>query len=131
MRLTFCTLASAVLGLASSSFAVAQMPATPSCSGRINIVRVSEIKPGMMDTFDKAVAAQKAWYQATGTQDEITIIHVFDTKTGEYVKTEALTTHSQVPDSPRPKHDAGYDAFVALFNSSSTIKSSYVGCEQK
>lgn len=131
MRFICCAVAGVVLGLASSSFAAAQMPAAPPCAGRINIVRVSEIKPGMMDAFDKAVAAQKAWYQSTGTQDEITVIHVFDTKTGEYMKNEALTTHSQVPDSPRPKHDAGYDAFVALFNSSSTIKSSYVGCEQK
>ncbi len=94
----------------------------------INIVRVSDIKPGMMDTFLKAVAAQKAWYKQAGTKDEISVMRIADMKTGAYSETEAITTHTSMPNSTPAKHDAGYDAFVALFTQSSTIKTQYLTC---
>jgi hypothetical protein len=103
----------------------------PACEGNYNVVRVSEIKPGMMDKFLQAVAAQKAWYQSKGSPDTITVERVIDTKAGAYSTTQAITNHIQPPSSKQPAHDAGYDAFVALFSDSSTIKSSFVTCMAK
>ncbi len=59
-------------------------------------------------------------------------MRVIDMKAGSYSTTEALTFHISTPSSaPRPPHDAGYDAFVALFRESSTIKSEYFTCMAK
>jgi hypothetical protein len=103
------------------------------CKGTINIVRISEIKPGKLDTFLQAVAAQKAWYAKAGTNDVITVMRIMDQGTDKSYKlseTQAITTHTE--DTSRgpngPAHDAGYDAFVALFKDSSTIKTAYIAC---
>jgi hypothetical protein len=110
---------------------MAQLP-PGTCSGNLNIVRVSEIKPGMLAKFLQAVEAQKAWYKAAGSPDEITVLRVMDrdqtTKTAKISETEVLTTHVESVDRKMPPHDAGYDAFVAMFKESSTIKSEYVTC---
>lgn len=108
------------------------IPANP-CQGRLNIVRVSEIKPGMMDTFLQAVAAQQAWYKSAGTPDEITVMRVMErnaeTRAWALSPTMALTTHVEpVSRTNGPAHDAGFDAFVALYKESSTIKTEYVTC---
>ena len=47
---------------------------TPACDGNIVIVRVSEIKPGQMDTFMAAVAAHKAWYRTNGIKDNEMVV---------------------------------------------------------
>jgi hypothetical protein len=112
----------------SASAAVAQQAAAPACTGKMNIVRVSDIKPGMMSKFEEAVAAQTAWYKKAGTTDEIKLLHVMDMKSHDWSQTEALTEHLSTGKSPA--HDAGYDAFVALFTASSTIKTQYVTCEK-
>ena len=138
MRLATCLLAFAAFTspftLSSTPSAAQQStarPPLPACDGNYNIVRVSEIKPGMMDKFLQAVAAQKAWYQSKGSPDTITVERVIDTKAGTYSATEAITNHIQPPGSKQPAHDAGFDAFVALFGDSSTIKSSFVTCMAK
>ncbi len=113
--------------------AAAQPAAPPLCTGSLNIVRVSDIKPGMMDKFLKAVAAQQAWYKAAGTSDVIQVMRIIDrnpdTHVSTFSETQALTTHIEPASRTKgPAHDAGYDAFVAMFKDSSTIKSEYVTC---
>ncbi|MEG9437205.1 hypothetical protein JAO29_13685 [Edaphobacter sp. HDX4] len=137
MRLASCLFAFAVvlspLAL-SPAPAAAQQPTTPlACDGTYNIVRVSEIKPGMMQKFLQAAAAQQAWYKQAGTPDQITVMRIIDrnpdTKVATYSDTQALTSHTRPGDSSQPPaHDAGYDAFVALYKESSTIKSEYFTC---
>lgn len=119
--------------------AVAQQPAGSSmsstCSGNINIVRVSEINPGKMDKFLSAVAAQQAWYKNAGTPDEISVMRVMDqnpdTKAWSLSETQAITTHIEPSHAKSLPHDAAWDAFVALFKDSSTIKTQYLTCVAK
>ncbi|HZL50109.1 MAG TPA: hypothetical protein VFC37_04085 [Terracidiphilus sp.] len=81
--------------------AAAQQTAAPAmssgCTGNVNIVRISEVKPGMMDKFLGAVAAQQAWYKNAGTPDEISVMRVMeqnpDTKAWALSDTQAITTH--------------------------------------
>ena len=115
----------AFVSLMFASSAVAQAPMS-ACPGKQNIVRISEIKPGMMSKFEEAVAAQAAWYKKVGSTDEIRLLQVVDTKAHTLSTTEALTEH--ISSEKSPAHDAGFDAFVALFNASSTIKTTYVTC---
>ena len=114
----------------------AQQPAastmSSTCHGSVNIVRLSEINPGKMETFLSAVAAQQAWYKNAGTADEISVMRVLEqnptTKEWTLSETQAITTHI-IPAAPRKlAHDAAWDAFVALFKDSSTIKSELPGC---
>lgn len=113
--------------------ALAQAPAAIPCSGSVHIVRVSEIQPGKMDTFLKAAAAQQAWYKSKGTQDQIVVMRVMTQspdKTWSVSQTQALTDHISSTDPRNLAHDAGYDAFVKLFQDSSTIKTTYMTCGQ-
>jgi hypothetical protein len=41
---------------------------------------------------------------------------------------EAITAHIEPANRTEPTHDAGYNTFVALFNESSTVKSTYTTC---
>ena len=104
------------------------------CSGKVNVIRISDIKPGMMDQFLKAVAAQQAWYKAAGTTDKIGVMRILvqDPTTKAYTasETQAITTHimpTQRSTGPRPDQ-AGWDAFVKMFSDSSTIKTQYMTC---
>lgn len=111
--------------------AAPQMEAPLPCPGRVNIVRVSEINPGMMDKFLQAVAAQQAWYKKAGLPDEISVMRVLEqdpaTKAWKISETKAITTHIQGK-AQRPANDAAWDAFVAMFKESSTIKNFYLTC---
>lgn len=135
MRMAACLFALSVLiaPTFTSAMAAAQQPRTrPKCDGDFNIIRVSEIKPGKMDTFLKAVEAQQAWYQKGGTPDKISLMRVYDMGTGSFSTTEALTSHVEPGDRTQMvPHDAGYDAFVALYKESSTIKYEYFTCMAK
>ena len=136
MRLATCLLAFAAFAtpLMSSAPSAAQQTRTPlpACDGNYNIVRLSDIKPGMFQKFLDAVAAQKAWYQKAGRTDEITVMRIIDLKSGSYSTTQAITTHIEPAGSPiGVTHDAGYDAFVALFRASSDIKTEYFTCMAK
>jgi hypothetical protein len=142
MRLSRLLLALTVFS-ASLSPALCPMPAAAQqapaaapipCSGKLNVVRLSDIKPGMMDQFLKAVAAQQAWYQAAGTSDKIGVLRILEqdptTKAWSASETQAITTHimsTQRPTGPRPDQ-AGWDAFVKMFADSSTIKTQYMTC---
>jgi hypothetical protein len=134
LLLTLALTASLTPALAPST-ALAQMGPAPDCKGTMSIVRVSDILPGKMDTFMKAAAAQQAWYKKAGTADEIYVMRVLkqdpSTKAWSYSDTEALTNHTQPTMRKTPPHDADFDAFVALFKESSTIKSEYVACSAK
>jgi hypothetical protein len=103
------------------------------CTGNINIVRISEIKPGMMQKFLDAVAAQKAWYKNAGTPDEISVMRIMeqnpDTKAYTFSETQAITTHTEPASQTKgPAHDAAWDTFVTMFKDSSTIKTQYITC---
>ena len=98
------------------------------CAGTVNIVRLSDIKPGKMDEFLKAAAAQQAWYKAAGLPDTIGVLRILDqdpaTKAYATSATQAITTHTILPGggAASAPHDAAWDAFVALFSDNSTIK---------
>jgi predicted pyridoxine 5'-phosphate oxidase superfamily flavin-nucleotide-binding protein len=139
MRMThlLLALATVILPLAPIVTATpAEAQASP-CTGKVNIVRISDITPGKMDTFLKAIATQKAWYAKAGTKDVISVMRIMDQgadKSYKLSETQAITTHEQ--DASRgpnggPAHDAGFDAFVALFKDSSTIKTQYIACVVK
>ncbi|HEX9202018.1 MAG TPA: hypothetical protein VF865_20850 [Acidobacteriaceae bacterium] len=103
------------------------------CSGNIEVVRLSDIKPGMMLKFFEAVATQQAWYKKAGTPDQIEIKRVVErdpaTKLFKISQTQAVTSHIEPASRAKdPAHDAGYDAFVALYNESATIKVEYRTC---
>jgi len=108
----------------------AQAPSMP-CSGKINLIRVSSIQPGMMEKFLQAVEAQKAWYSKRGLPDEIAVMRVMEqdpaTKAWKMSDTQAITTHIETS-SKMPAHDAEWDAFVAMFSASSKIEKAYVAC---
>jgi hypothetical protein len=107
-------------------------PGSIPCAGTLNIIRVSEVKPGMMDKFRAAVAAQAAWYKKAGTSDQIQVMSILSrdaaTKAWSTSTTEAMTTHTIQSSRPDPANDAGFDAFVAMFSASSTIKTTYMTC---
>ncbi len=116
--------------------AAAQQPAvstmSSTCHGNVNIVRISEINSGKMETFLSAVDAQQAWYKNAGTEDKVSVMRVMEqnptTKGWTLSETQAITTHI-IPSTPRKlTHDAAWDAFVALFKDSSTIKTELAAC---
>lgn len=138
LALVLVAFASLTFGLTPTSAVAQTAPATRPpipCTGNLNIVRVSEIKPGMMQKFLQAVTAQQAWYKTAGTPDRISVMRIMTqdstTKAWSTSETEAITTHIEPARANGPAHDAGYDAFVALFKESSTIKSEYVTCMVK
>jgi hypothetical protein len=116
--------------------AAQQAPAASSpipCAGNVNIVRLSDIKPGMMDKFLQAAAAQKAWYKNAGLPDRIGVMRILKqdptTKAWTTSETQAITTHiSPASGNSRPPQDAAWNAFVAMFSDSSTIKTQYMTC---
>jgi hypothetical protein len=80
--------------------AAQQIPTAPSslpCTGNVNIVRLSDVKPGMMDKFLKATAAQQAWYKNAGLPDQVGVMRIMernpDTKAYAVSETQAITTH--------------------------------------
>jgi hypothetical protein len=102
------------------------------CTTYVDVVRLSELKPGMMAKFYEAVALQQAWYRKAGGPDIIEIRRVTqrDPATREYKisETQIVTSHIEPALRKEPAHDAGFDAFVALFNESCTIKLEYRTC---
>jgi hypothetical protein len=102
------------------------------CTTYVDVVRLSEIKPGMLPKFFQAVALQQAWYRKAGGLDTVEIKRVTqrDPVTREYriSETQIVTSHIEPALRKEPAHDAAYDAFVALFNESCTIKLEYRTC---
>jgi hypothetical protein len=87
----------------------------------------------MMSKFLQAVAAQQAWYKNAGLPDQIGVMRIMEqdptTKTYTTSEIQAITTHTMPPGGvQRPPSDAAWDAFVAMFSGSSTIKTQYLTC---
>ena len=102
------------------------------CTTYVDVVRLSEIKPGMLAKFYQAVALQQAWYRKAGAPDVIEVRRVTqrDPATREFKisQTQIVTSHIEPALRKEPAHDAAYDEFVAVFNESSTIKFEYRTC---
>jgi hypothetical protein len=107
--------------------------ALPACDGVYNILRLSEITPtGSMEKFMAAVAAQQAWYASHGYPDIIFAARVLkrDPQTGafSYSDTQMLTYHYIQVRSQAVTHDAAWDAYVKMYNDTSTIKETNMHC---
>jgi hypothetical protein len=131
--LTLAVLAASLTpAFAPAQAAAQQAPAGSLCTGTINLIRVNEVKPGKMDEFLIAIERQQAWYKNAGTPDQIQVMSVMvrdpGTRAFNISYNEAITTHTEPANRKEPAHDAAFDAFVALFNESSTVKSTYVTC---
>jgi hypothetical protein len=109
-------------------------PAMPACDGLINVVRLSEITPtGSIDKFMAAVAAHQAWYASHRYPDVIVAARILErdpqTHAESYSDKQVLTFHYIKPDNTAPlKHDAEWDAYIKMYNETSTIKETYVVC---
>ena len=113
----------------------ATTPAVPvSCTGTPAVVRVSEVKPGMMDDFLKAVDAHRAWYRSHGfTANQIYASRVYEPgPNAAFSSTEVLTFHVNPPTASAPiQQDDSYKAFVKMYRDTSTLKSEYRVCMPK
>jgi hypothetical protein len=100
-------------------------------------IRVSDIKPGTMDTFLSAIKAHQAWYKSHGYPDDVIVygkLIVRDPSSNAMVfsDSEVLTYHFFGPmTQAQPVHDAAWDAYVKLYSDSSTIKETYLTCVPK
>jgi hypothetical protein len=106
----------------------------PVCAGSYNVIRVDEIKPGMLPTFMQAVAGHHAWYAAAGAPDKIIAMRVVEidptTKARHLSETTVLTSHIEPAkrDRPLPPEGDSYKAFTDLYKQSSTITVEYHAC---
>jgi len=105
----------------------------PACDGVYNILRLSEITPtGSIDKFMAAVAAHQAWYKSHGFSDVIFAARVAErdpqTKKWAFSNTQVLTYHYSKVGAPPAKHDAAWDAYVKMYNETSSIKESHLNC---
>ncbi len=124
--------------LSTPAFAQNNMPMPP-CDGNITVVRVSEIKPGgTLEGLQASITAQVAWYRANGiTDNQIVISRVIlrDKTTGahSYSDSEVIIYHLRPPSADRtPNHgDAGWNAFIKLYNDNAVLKNEYVTCLPK
>jgi hypothetical protein len=130
-----CSLFASIAIQAQAPSAPASSASTPlACDGSYNVVRISEIKPGKMSTFMKAVAGHQAWYAAAGAPDKIVAMRVINrdpaTKVQSYSETQMVTTHVEPVkrDHPLPPEADSYKAFVDLYKQSSTITAQYNTC---
>ena len=119
----------AAFALFSAGVAAAQ---TPPCQGRLTVIRDSAILPGKLSLFEKAVADQTVWYARHGNSATPKLLRIIrrDPQTGatSYAVDEAMTATMHQPGVKSAPHDAGWDAFVAEFKASSTIKSETAVC---
>jgi len=124
-----CTPIAPILNAQTATGAAPTLP----CDGVYNVGRISEITPtGSLDKFMAAVAAHQAWYKSHGFPDIIFASRVVtnDPKTGKMAlsATEVMTYHLEKPNGPPTVHDAAWDAYVKLYNDTSTIKETTLSC---
>lgn len=86
-------------------------------------IRHSMIMPGKWGVFTKAVADHQAWYAQHGNGSTTSIVRVIAARDGaaSLSDTEAVTITRYALKEP-PPHDAGWDAFLAEYKASSTVK---------
>jgi len=130
--LALTVLTASLTSLFPASAAAQQAPAGSQCTGVISVIRIVEVKPGHMDEYLVAIAKQQAWYKNAGTPDQIQALSVMErdpaTRAFTISPTQVITSHTEPANRTEPPHDAGYDAFVAILNESSTVKNTYVTC---
>ena len=122
------------LSLAVSTLTMAHAQSAVPCDGVVARMRVSDIKPGMFPMFEKAVAAQLAWYRGKGIlTNNIVLAKMYQADGKSYSQAQAMTIHYNPPQSAgiSTAPDDGYKAFVKMFNDSSTIKQTYDVCMPK
>lgn len=105
----------------------------PACEGAYNILRVSEITPGgSIEKFMAAVAAHQAWYKSHGYSDIVFAARIAerDPQTHAWGLSDKLvmTYHYSKGPGPNSDHDAAWDAYVKMYNETSTIKESHLNC---
>jgi hypothetical protein len=137
MRLAATLLALAAMSLPCAAVAQNAASSAPSCDGTLAIIRLSEITPeGSVDKFKAAVAAHQAWYASHGYKDIIfeSPVLVPDPATKKFVVSdkEMLTYHYYGPTTQaEPTHDEGWNAYVKLYQGTSSIKNTYLTCIPK
>ena len=111
-----------------SSGASAQAPRPNPCAAcpagtHYATIRHNQVKPGEWATFEGAVAAHNAWYVSHGNKTATKLSRVIALGSGKpsLSTTEAVTTTVYTA-APQPAHDAAYDAFIAKYRASSTLK---------
>lgn len=116
-----------------SALAVAQGQDAPaeglSCAGKVVTFRYSEIKPGKLDAFKKAVAAHGAWYAANKNGTKVNLVRMMKREGGKLAYDDSAAMTMVVYDPrPQPSRDAAYTAFVKAYRDSSTVKEEHRGC---
>jgi hypothetical protein len=125
------------LSLLAASAVMGHAQATLPCDGAITRVRVSDIKPGQFPLFEKAVAANLAWYRGKGiTTNNIVLSRIVERDSAgnnRYSQTHAMTIHYNPPSAAgvTPEEDDEWKAFVKMYNDSSTVKQTYDVCVPK
>lgn len=126
----------AVVALLAAPALYAQTPAAPAgpppCPAGTSYaaIRHSIITPGQWTTFEKAVAHHQAWYKAKGNGTTTGIVRVLNPRGSAtpLSDAEAVTiTRYDATHAPKP-HDAAWDAFVAEYKASSTVKDEIAVC---
>jgi hypothetical protein len=92
----------------------------PPCAGNIATIRVSAVKPGKWAAFSRAVADHRAWYARHGGPASVSLARVIDR--GRYSDGEAVTITVFRDPAKAPERDAAWNAFVAAYAATSTIK---------
>ena len=112
----------------------------PPCDGDLAIVRISQIKPGSnLEAFMKAQDAHRAWYQKQGSKTRrIYSARMFvrdpQTNTLRPSETEVMTFNifsATEPETPPSRDQAGWDAYVKMYQDASDMKAEYPVCMPK
>jgi hypothetical protein len=133
VTLTALALLCPAIALAANGAQAPAPPQMPACDGVIEVVRLSEIPAtGSMDKFMAAVNAHQAWYSSHGFSDVVVAGRIVErdpqTHAESYSDKQVLTFHYIKPGGAAPTHDAAWDAYVKLYNETSTIKDTTVAC---
>ena len=133
-KLMRCIILAAVVAAVLPNGASAQpRPATACSQGELTRIRLSKIKSGgSLAGFRSAVAAHNRWYQAHGFRIEQRIAPVVNSAKGRFrAASDEVMTFVTSDDVPREKHDAGWQAFVALYRANSQIEKETIVCLPK
>ncbi|PLK26119.1 hypothetical protein [Novosphingobium sp. TH158] len=127
---TALALAAALLA-SSPAFAAKSDPACP--AGKLQRVRVSEIRPGgSLAGFREAFGLHARWYAQRGYRtDRLSMSPVVAENgmgRGRKGAVRVVTIHTGVSNVPREKQDAAWKAFVAKYKENSRIVSTTMTC---
>lgn len=122
----------AMMAVATPVLAQAPVPApAPRCSGEVQVVRLSKLKPGAtIADFEKVVAQHMAWYRSHGYTHNTQRVGRVITPQG-LAADQVFTLHVNAPGVPRDKRDAGWEAFVAAYRAVSDIVTENTICFPK